>query len=121
MVASQPRLDVGRLKDERVAEEFTNRPSGDFGGLDALGNPEQLLNASKAAILDVASRSWNSRSGEEKCLSQRTLDTIDQSHRAKLNGRAVLFREWRHKTAPCAEGGQVGLCVRRGRVSPVVK
>ena len=33
MVPSQPRLDVGELKDERVAEEFANRLSGDLGGL----------------------------------------------------------------------------------------
>ena len=31
--------------------------------------------------------------------SQGTLDTIDQSRRARLNGRAELFREFRHKTA----------------------
>ena len=30
MVPSQPRLDVGKLKDERVAEEFANRLSGDL-------------------------------------------------------------------------------------------
>ena len=30
MVPSQPRLDVGKLKDERVAEEFANRPRGDL-------------------------------------------------------------------------------------------
>ena len=36
MVPSQPRLDVGKFKEERVAEEFVNRPSGDFGGLSAL-------------------------------------------------------------------------------------
>ena len=33
MVPSQPRLDVGKLKDERVAEEMVNRLSGDLGGL----------------------------------------------------------------------------------------
>ena len=32
MVPSQPRLDVGKLKDERGAEEFANRLSGDLGG-----------------------------------------------------------------------------------------
>ena len=32
MVQSQLRLDVGKLKDERVAEEFVNRLSGDLGG-----------------------------------------------------------------------------------------
>ena len=31
MVPSQPRLDVGKLKDERVAEEFANRLSVDMG------------------------------------------------------------------------------------------
>ena len=31
MVPSQPRLDAGKLKDERVAEEFANRLSGDWG------------------------------------------------------------------------------------------
>ena len=31
MVPSQPRLDVGKLKDERVAEEFANRLNGDLG------------------------------------------------------------------------------------------
>ena len=36
MVPSQPRKDVGKLKDERVAEEFANRLSRDLGGLGAL-------------------------------------------------------------------------------------
>ncbi len=54
MVPSQPRLDVGKLKDERVTEEFANRLSGDLGGLSALGNPEELWSAFKTTILDVA-------------------------------------------------------------------
>ena len=36
MIPSQPRLDVGKFKDERVAEEFVSRLSGDLGGLGAL-------------------------------------------------------------------------------------
>ena len=32
-------------------------------------------------------------------VSQGTLDTVDQSRRARLNGRAELFRELRRKTA----------------------
>ena len=51
MVPVQPWLDVGKLKDERVAEEFVNRLNGDFGGLGALGNPEELWNAFKTTIL----------------------------------------------------------------------
>ena len=42
MVPSQPRLYFGKLKDEKVAEEFANRLSGDLGGLGALGNPEEM-------------------------------------------------------------------------------
>ena len=42
MVSSQPRLDVGKLKDDRVAEEFASRLSGDLGGPGALGDPEAL-------------------------------------------------------------------------------
>ena len=48
-------LDVGKLKDERAAEEFANRLSGDLGCLSALGDPEDLWSAFKTTILDVAS------------------------------------------------------------------
>ena len=37
MEPSLPRLDVGKLKDERVAEEFVNRLSGDLGGSSCFG------------------------------------------------------------------------------------
>ena len=37
--------------------------------------------------------------GQRRILSQGTLDTIDKSRRARLNGRAELFRELRRKTA----------------------
>ena len=65
MVPSQPRLDVGKLKDERVAEEFANRLSGDLGSLGALGDPEQLWSAFKTTILDVASGCLEILQGEE--------------------------------------------------------
>ena len=54
MVPSQPRLDVGKLNDERVAEEFANRLSWDLGNLGALGNPEELWSVFKTTILDVS-------------------------------------------------------------------
>ena len=50
MVPSQPRLDVGKLKDERVAEEFANKGLG----LCALGGPEELWSVFKTTVLDVA-------------------------------------------------------------------
>ena len=64
MVPSQPWLDVGKLKDERVAEEFVNRLSMDLGGLGALGNPEELWSAFNPTLLDNASAClWNSQCG----------------------------------------------------------
>ena len=80
MVPSQPRLDVGKLKNERVAEEFAYRLSGDFGGLGALGEPEELWSAFKTTILDVAGGCLGThRRAKKNFDSQGTLDTIDQS------------------------------------------
>ena len=80
MVLSQPRPDFGRLKDERVAEEFPNRLSGDLGGLGALGNPEELWSAFKITVLDAAGGCLGShRRVKKNFVSQGILDTIDQS------------------------------------------
>ena len=54
MVPSQPRLDVGELKNERGPEEFANRLSRDLGCLGALWNRVELWSAFKTTILDVA-------------------------------------------------------------------
>ena len=90
MVPSQPKLDVGKLKDERVAE-FANKLSGDLGGLGALGDPEELWSAFKTTVLDVAGGCLGTHHSENKnFVSQGTLDTIAQSCRARLNGRAEL-------------------------------
>ena len=80
MVLSQPMLDIGKLKDERVAEEFVNRLSGDLEGLGALGNPEELWSAFKTTILDVAGGGIETHHRAKKnFVSQGTLDSIDQS------------------------------------------
>ena len=112
MGPSQPRLDVGKFRDGRVADEFANRLSGDLGCLGVLGNPEKLWRAFKTTILDVASGCLGTHLRAKKnFVSQGTLDIIDQSPRARLNGRAELFRELRHKTT-CTKGGQRDSCVR---------
>ena len=77
MVPSQLRLDVGKLKDERVAEEFANKLSGDLGGLDALGGPEELSSAFKTTVLDVTCGCLGTqRRAKKNFVSQGTLDTI---------------------------------------------
>ena len=99
MAPSQPWLDVGKLKDERVAEEFANMLSGDLGGLAALGISEELWSTFKTTVLYVAGRCLvTHRRAKKTFVSKWTLDTIDQSRRARLNGRAELFRELRYKT-----------------------
>ena len=63
------------------------------------GNSEELGSAFKTAILDVAIVGLGTRHGAKKnFVSQGTMDTIDQSRRARLNGTAELFRELRRKT-----------------------
>ena len=92
MAPSQPRLDVGRLNDERVVEEFANRLSGDLGSLGVLGNPEEVWSASRPPslmlLMDVLEPTVRRR---KNFFSRGTLDTIDQSRRARLNGRAELL------------------------------
>ena len=61
-----------------------------------------MWSAFKPTILDVAGGCLLTHQRAKKnFVSQWTLDTIDQSHRARLNGSAELFRELRHKTV-CA-------------------
>ena len=70
-----------------------------MGGLSALGNPEELWRAFKTTILDVAGGCLGThRRAKKNFVSQGTLDSIDQSCRARFNGRAELFRELRRKT-----------------------
>ena len=77
MVPSQPSLDFGKLKDERVAEEFANRLSGDLGALGAFGDPEELWSALNTTVLDVASGCLVTHCRAKKnFFSQGTLDTI---------------------------------------------
>ena len=54
----------------------------------------------ETTILDVVGGCLRTHLRAKKnFLFQGTLDTIDQSHRARLNGRAELLRELRRKTA----------------------
>ena len=77
-----------------------------LGGLGALGDPEELWSAFKTTVLDVAGGCLGTHRRQRRILSQGTWDTIDQSHGARLNGRAELFRELRHKTVPAVRVDQ---------------
>ena len=69
------------------------------GGLGVSGDDEELWSAFKPTILDVAGGCLGTHHhANNNIVSQGTLDTIDQSHRARLCGRAELIRELRRKT-----------------------
>jgi len=78
MVPSQPRLDVGNLKDKGVAEEVTNRLNGNLGGLGALENLEKLWSTFKTNILHVAGGCLGTHHRAKKNLSLKG-HWIDQS------------------------------------------
>ena len=62
-------------------------------------NPEELWSAFKTTVLDVAGGCLGThRRAKTNFVSQETLDIIDQSRRAWLNGRAKLLRELSRKT-----------------------
>ena len=64
-----------------------------------MGNPKELWSAFKATILDIAGGCLGThRRAKKNFLSHETLNTIDQSCSARLNGIAELFRELRRKT-----------------------
>ena len=64
-----------------------------------MGTLNELLSTFKTTILDVASQSLGTHHRVKKnFVSQGTLDTIDQSRRARLDTRAELFMELRRKT-----------------------
>ena len=63
-----------------------------------MGGPEELWSGFKTTVLDVAGGCLGTHPRAKKnFVSQGRLDTIDQSRRARLNGRAELFRELRGK------------------------
>ena len=81
-----------------------------------MGGPEELWSAFKPTVLDVAGGCLGThRKAHKNFVSQGTLDTIDQSRRARLNGRAELFRELRRKIVRALrvdkEANVQGICV----------
>ena len=90
----------------------------------SLGDPEELWSALKITILDISGGCLGiHHQAKKNFVSQGTLDTIAQSLRARLIGRAELYRELRRKTVSVLrvvkEAHVWGIC--EGRASPVIK
>ena len=69
MVPSQPRLDVSKLNDERVAKEFVSRLSGDLGALGALGGLEEFRVPSRPLSLMLPVDVLELTKGQRRILS----------------------------------------------------
>ena len=75
------------------------RWSGILRGLGVSGDPEWLWSAFKTTILDIAGGFLGTiHQTKRNFVFQGILDTIDQCHRARFDGRTELFSELRHKT-----------------------
>ena len=98
MAPSQPRLDVGKLKDERVAEEFANRLSGDLGVWVLRGILKSCGVPSRPPSLMLPLDVLELTEGRRRILSLKGHWIPLTSRRAGLKGRTELFREMRYKT-----------------------
>ena len=95
---SQPKLDVGSLGSEVVAREFADGLRDRLGELPAGDDPEVMWNDFKTAVLSTASeRLGKRRSARRSFVSKSTLDLVEKSRRARLDGDPAA-RELRRRT-----------------------
>ena len=87
MAPSMPRLDVSRLRDEVVANDFAHELGVRLGGLPARGDPGEMWNFFRDTTLSVARERLGVRRRARKgFVSEDTLRLIDKSREARLGG-----------------------------------
>ena len=96
--SSNLRLDVGRLEDPEVAQVYADGLVAALGEPRVNEGPEVLWTAFKTGILDVASgcipkAPRRARDG----MSAETVEIIDESRRARLDGKKGLYKDLRRK------------------------
>ena len=97
--STQVRFDIGRLRDESVAQDFTRKLGEGLEELRDADGPEELWTGFKTQILKVASECIRSdRRTVKGFLTQGTLDTIEKCRRARLDGEVRQYRELKRET-----------------------
>ena len=97
LAPSQPKLDVSQLREGSVATEFATKLGGQFREL-PLGTPQEMWDYFKATTLSAASDVLGIRKRTRRSfVSNDTLDLIDKSRRARLDGLPEA-RELRRRT-----------------------
>ncbi|TFJ88776.1 hypothetical protein [Lonepinella koalarum] len=91
--SSQLRLDVGQLRDERVAEEFAHKLQDSFKELGDGNDSEELWSNFKTKILKVEGEGLEtSRKTRRGFLTPETMDIIEKSRRARLESRTGHYK-----------------------------
>ena len=82
--SNRVRLDVRRLRDESVAQEYERELAGSLGEPDDSDDPEKLWTDFKTEVLKLSESCLRDTSGTSKSfLTKESLNTI----RARLEGR----------------------------------
>jgi hypothetical protein len=91
-------LDVGKLAVPEVSNEYSRKLADRFEGVGDSDDPAEMWLSFKATVLDVASGCVGTRRRTRRgFVSDGTLDIIERSRRARLDGRLDLFRSLRRE------------------------
>ncbi|KAF7644749.1 hypothetical protein LDENG_00216460 [Lucifuga dentata] len=99
--ARGPRLNLARLLDQAVCDEFAHSLAGGFTGLDAMDDPNVMWETYHYTTLKVAREcvGFACVSRRKSFISESTLDIIERSRSARLGGNSRLYRELKRRTA----------------------
>ena len=96
--SGQVRLDVGRLRDPQVAQEFTRGLGERLEKLGNSGDTQVMWTDFRDSVLDAAGDSIPKVAGGRRSdLSQETVDIIEECRKARLNGSSGRYRELRRE------------------------
>ena len=112
---SSPRLDVDGLKDREVSEAFARRLEELSGDLSASEGTEELWQSFKTNVLEAAGECLGQkRPSKGGFLTGTTLDLLDRSRCARLNGNTELYRQLRRQAVQALKADKenhvLGIC-----------
>ena len=92
--SNQVRLDVRRLREEGVAQEYKRERAESLGKPDNSDEPEKLWTDFKTEVLKVSESCLRDTHGKSKSfLTKETLNIIVESRRARLEGKNGQYRK----------------------------
>ena len=96
--SGQVRLDVGRLRDPKVAQEYTRRLETKLEELGRSADTQVMWTDFRDCVLDAAGDSIPKVAGGRRGdLSKETVDIIEECRKARLSGSSGRYRELRRE------------------------